>query len=124
MKVRVFKKRNRVTPGRSTGRLKCKLRLPALERTEEFGGSATSAARQFAHLRRFVGDQLPADRASREGASFIIDAEVRSKGGGLRRKRLGSWQDGESVSKALSSAAAIWKALPMEEGWEGEDVEL
>ncbi len=96
-------------PGKTTGRLLCKINLPILDLTHV---TSFSTSRQMSRLRRFVQDRLPDTEAAREGASFTVSAVVRHRANqGVRHVVLCRWRAGQSVSAALERAAEQWSAL-------------
>ena len=101
--------------GRATGRLGCRLLLPAIELDIEGSGRDKHAA---AHIRRFLRAHLPAPAEAMVGGSFVISAEMRSPGLGVRWRPLCRWKAGEPLDAVVERAQKLWAAMPKEE-WPG-----
>jgi hypothetical protein len=98
-------------PGRATGHVRCRLRLPAIEEDVEYQG------RSVLQLRRFLDKQLSGRAASaREGASLTISVEVRAPKHGSRWRPICRWREGDSVPAVLDRAVALISAIPREPG--------
>ena len=96
-------------PGRATGQIRCRVRLPAIEDDAEYHG------RSVLRLRRFVDKQL-SNRAgsTREGASLTISVELRAPNHGVRWRPICRWKEGDSIPAVLERAAALISAIPQE----------
>jgi len=58
---------------------------------------------------------MPTAESALEGGSFVVSAEIRSPGLGVRWKPVCRWQAGESVGAMLSRGASVFAALTKEE---------
>ncbi len=132
MKARKFVKRNRTTAGRATGTLLCHLSLPTIDAEYEptidagynwrpFTGNP---ARVVGKIRNFVERHLPKNPALQKDASFVIQAEIRASGGGLRRKRLAKWKFGDDLDVVFEKASQAWATLELEEDYTEIEVEI
>jgi hypothetical protein len=117
-------KRNRTTAGRSIGVIVCKVSLPAIEEKyyERLGFRRHET--KLTSFVRFVRKILSRADSILEGANLTVDAVIRMKSGGLGRKRLGTWQHGQSVDRFLDDVARAWAALPKEEDWGSQLIEV
>ena len=98
-------------PGRATGMLRCRLRLPAIDEYRELPIATALQA-----VRRFIDRELKELAASVvEGASFTISAEMRAPNHGARWRPIRRWTQGSSVDEAFARAAAVIDAIPHEE---------
>ncbi len=75
-------------------------------------------------IRNFVERHLPKNTALLKDASFVIQAEVRASGGGLRRKRLAKWKFGDELDSVFEKASQVWATLELEEDYTTIEVEI
>jgi hypothetical protein len=95
--------------GMPSGSVCCVLRVPSLDLHD-----TRSFAYPHGHsrLRRFLQERVPAAEDAREGATFMVTAEVRHRENqGYRRIVLCRWRAGESVNQALEQVMAGWRKL-------------
>ncbi|MEP7039663.1 MAG: hypothetical protein ABI891_15125 [Acidobacteriota bacterium] len=57
-------------------------------------------------------------------ASFVIQAEVRASGGGLRRKCLAKWRFGDDLDLVFEKASQAWTMLELEEDYRAIEIEI
>jgi len=126
MKARKFIKRDRKTAGRWTGVILCHLKLPAMDQEFYFRASNTFDPEQaLKTIRKFVDRQLPELDELIDGASLVIDAEIRASSGGLRRQCLGAWKFGEDYDSVFDEATTACAFLePENDDWMPVDVEI
>ena len=124
MKVRKFIKRERRTAGRATGSILCRFSLPTIGEEYEIRRSTPNPARTVDSIRKFIEWHLPKSFDLQIGASFIIQAEIRASGGGLRRKQLAKWKFGEKLDSIFKKAEYEWSLLELEEDWSTTEVEV
>ena len=124
MKGRKYIGRNRTTAGRATGTLLCQLSLPTIDAEYDWRPFQGNSARVVGKIRHFVERHLPKNPALQKDASFVIQAEVRASGGGLRRKRLSKWQFGDDLDLAFEKASQAWATLELEEDYMTIEVEI
>ena len=105
--------------GRATGRLKCSVKLPAIEHAVE---CRADGAKGFSKFAQFLRKHLPTSETACEGATFTITAEVRASRLGVRWRSLSRWKSGQSVEAALSRGSGAFAALPIED-WAGKFAE-
>jgi hypothetical protein len=98
------------TPGKATGLLRARLRLPAIDAESAFRDCSIDKIRGF--LRR----QMPTASSALEGATFVISAEIRAPKRGARWRPIARWRAGESIEAAMDRAALTFKDLPKEPG--------
>ncbi len=123
MKARKYIERNRTTAGRATGTLLCQLSLPTIDAEYDWRPFVGNPARVVEKIRHFVERHLPKNPVFQKDASFVIQAEVRASGGGLRRKRLAKWKFGDELDLVFEKASQAWATLELEEDYttiEGE----
>lgn len=75
-------------------------------------------------MRHFLERHIPKNVALQKDASFVIQAEVRASGGGLRRKRLGKWKFGDDFDLVFEQASHAWARLELEEDYTIIEVEI
>ncbi len=124
MKAHKFLKRNRTTAGRATGTVLCQLSLPAIEAEYDWRPFDGNPTRVLEKIRHFVERRLPKNSALQKDASFVIQAEVRASGGGLRRKRLAKWKFGDDLDLVFKNASQAWATLEFEEDYTTIEVEI
>lgn len=124
MKVRKFIKRDRKTAGRATGSILCKFSLPRINEEYEICRSTPNPARTVESIKKFIQWHLPKSLDFQLDASFIIQAEIRSSSGGLRRKLIAKWTFGENIELAFKKAEYEWSLLELEEDWSNVEVEI
>jgi hypothetical protein len=91
------------------GYVRCVLRVPSLGLHEN---RSFRFPDKGSRLRLFLQKWIPAAQDDREGATFVIRAEVRyCDSHGYRWVVLCRWQAGESIHRALDEATANWKRL-------------
>lgn len=102
----------------------CKVTLPSIE--EQYGQRLgfRDHETKVTSLVRFVRKELSRADSILEGAKITVDAVIRMNSGALGRKRLGSCQHGQSVDHFLDSITRAWAALPKEEDWGSELIEV
>jgi hypothetical protein len=99
-------------PGRATGRLRCKLNLPAIDLTIDRRSGGKHA---WTELSRFLLSTMPTAESALEDGSFVISAETRSSGLGVRWRPVCRWKAGESVNASLSRGATVVATLTKED---------
>jgi hypothetical protein len=99
-------------PGRATGRLRCKLNLPSIDLVIDRRSGGKHA---LGELSRFLRSIMPTAESALEGGSFVVSAEIRSSGLGVRWRPICRWKAGESVSASLSRAATVAATLTKED---------
>ncbi len=124
MKARKYIERNRTTAGRATGTLLCQLSLPTIDAEYDWRPFVGNPARVVEKIRHFVERHLPKNPVLQKDASFVIQAEVRASGGGLRRKRLAKWQFGDDLDLVFEKASQAWASLELEEDYTTIEVEV
>ncbi len=124
MKVRKHIERNRTTAGRATGTVLCHLSLPTIDAEYDWRPFQGNPTRVMEKIRHFVERHLPKNAALQKGASFVIQAEVRASGGGLRRKRLAKWKFGDDLDLVFEQASQAWATLELEEDYTIIEVEI
>ncbi len=124
MKARKYIGRNRTTAGRATGTLLCHLSLPSIDAEYDWRPLVENPARAVEKIRNFVKRHLPKNLALQKDGSFVIQAEVRASGGGLRRKRLAKWKFGEELDLVFEKASQAWASLELEEDYTTIEVEV
>lgn len=123
MKVRKFIKRERRTEGQATGSLVCNVSFPEAE--EQYDIRPLGDAKTiFKKTLDFLIHHLQERTLQSKGASFTISAEMRAKNGGIRRKSLVTWNEGESVKSAVRFAQSQWEGLEFETDYESFETEI
>lgn len=100
--------------GRATGRLRCRMTLPAIEFVVERFAGGKRAATQLGH---FLQSRMPEAQSALEGGTFVIRAEIRAPRLSRRWRPICRWKAGDSIEVALERAAETWTKLPKEEKW-------
>lgn len=125
MKARKYIKRDRKTAGRATGTLLCRLSLPGISEKYEWRTQSKIQERTVGKIRKFIERHLPKDLNLQAGANFVIEAEVRASSGGLRRRALGMWKNGDDLELVFQRTAQVWASLEVEEkDWTATEVEV
>ena len=124
MKVHKYIERNRTTAGRATGTLLCHMSLPTIDAEYDRHLLVGNPTRAIEKIRHFVERHLPKNPALLKDASFVIQAEVRASGGGLRRKRLAKWKFGDELDLVFEQASQAWAMLELEEDYTIIEVEI
>ena len=124
MKARKYIERNRTTAGRATGTILCHLSLPTIDAEYDWHPFVGNPTRAVEKIRNFVKRHLPKNPALQKDASFVIQAEVRASGGGLRRKRLAKWKFGDELDLVFEKASQAWASLELEEDYTTIEVEI
>jgi hypothetical protein len=97
-------------PGRATGSLRCRLRLPAVDEVMD-----VQRASSLLEVRRFIDKNLSMlSQPAREGAVFTISVEWRAPKHGSRWRPICRWREGDSVSDVFERAAAVLSAISRE----------
>ena len=124
MKARKHIERNRTTAGRATGTLLCQLSLPTIDAEYDWRPFVGNPTRVVGKIRHFVERHLPKNPVLQKDASFVIQAEVRASGGGLRRKRLAKWQFGDDLDLVFEKTSQAWATLELEEDYSTIEVDI
>ena len=117
-------KRNRTTAGRSNGVMVCTVLLPATEEHYDWTFRFRDHETKLTSLGRFVRKAVSRADSVLEGAKVTVDTFIRMKSGRLGRKRLAIWQPGQSVDRFLETVKTKWAAIPQEEDWTSELIEV
>jgi hypothetical protein len=89
----------------------CEVRLPALDTVTD---RRCHTKQPITEAARFIRRHLPSAKEALEGASFTISAEMRSKGLGVRRRRIARWTSDDSVDEVIEAARKAWNRLQKE----------
>jgi hypothetical protein len=120
VKARIHPRREWRIPGNATGTVRCTLQLPAIDFDTDRRFNLRSQ-RSISKVAAFLRRHLPTAESARAGGSFAILAEIRSKGLGVRWKRLALWRADDEVDSALKQAARRWSELPREQFEKSEE---
>ena len=97
-------------PGRATGALRCRLRLPAVDEVLDLQRESS-----LLYVRRFIEKNLSVlTKPAREDAVFTISVEFRAPKHGVRWRPICRWREGDSIEKVFERATAVISAIPQE----------
>jgi hypothetical protein len=125
MKVHIHPRREWRQPGKATGKLRCKLVMPAIDDqlTRYFQLKPTD---RIGIVTTFVRRNLPLAEAFRSDGSFTLDIQVRAANLGVRWRRLARWVSGEDLELLFRQVSQRWIDWPKEisHDRDEEDVEM